>query len=59
MKHKEIPPAMQMHPSGMTMARWNWPFKTPEERELVARWNEKQQRKDRKDELANTEDAPF
>lgn len=27
-----------MHPSGMTWERWNWPFKTPEERLLVMRY---------------------
>ena len=27
-----------MHPSGMTLERWNWPFKTPEERKLVAKY---------------------
>jgi hypothetical protein len=26
---------MDKHPSGLTWERWNWPFKTPEERELV------------------------
>jgi hypothetical protein len=27
-----------MHPSGLTMHRWLWPFKTDEERAIVARW---------------------
>lgn len=27
-----------MHPSGLTLARWNWPFKTDAERELVRIW---------------------
>jgi hypothetical protein len=27
-----------MHPSGLTLARWNWPFKTAAEREHIARW---------------------
>ena len=26
---------MDKHPSGLTWELWNWPFKTPEERELV------------------------
>ena len=25
-----------MHPSGLTLERWNWPFKTEAERKLVA-----------------------
>jgi hypothetical protein len=29
-----------MHPSGLTLARWDWPFKTPQEREIVRRWIE-------------------
>lgn len=32
-----------MHPSGMTMRAWNWPFKTPEQRKKVAAWFKKQQ----------------
>ncbi len=31
-----------MHPSGLTLARWNWPFKTDAERVIVARWFRKQ-----------------
>jgi hypothetical protein len=31
-----------MHPSGLTLARWAWPFKTDAERVLVARWFAKQ-----------------
>lgn len=31
-----------MHPSGLTLARWNWPFKTDAERAIVARWFRKQ-----------------
>jgi len=26
------------HPSGLTWERWNWPFKTPQERQLVAKY---------------------
>ena len=29
-----------MHPSGLTLARWYWPFKTPQEREIVRKWIE-------------------
>ena len=28
-----------MHPSGMTMERWNFPFKNLHERELVIKYN--------------------
>jgi hypothetical protein len=28
----------KMHPSGMTMKRWEWAFKTPKERELVKKY---------------------
>lgn len=27
-----------MHPSGLTLIRWNWPFKTVAEREQIAKW---------------------
>ena len=33
--------AQEMHPSGMTIDRWQNPFKTPEERKLVAKYFEK------------------
>jgi len=49
----------QMHPSGMTLARWNWPFKTPEERELIAKWFAKEDRRRRKQELDDIDPAPF
>ena len=26
------------HPSGLTMERWHWPFKTAAERQLVLTW---------------------
>ena len=26
------------HPSGLTWERWEWPFKTPQERQLVAKY---------------------
>ena len=32
----------EMHESGLSMTRWNWPFKTPEERKLVAKYFEKE-----------------
>jgi hypothetical protein len=40
--HKSNAPCM--HKSGLTVQRWNWPYKTPEERELVARWFKKQEK---------------
>lgn len=33
-----------MHPSGLTMAQWRWPFKTQAQRKKVASWLKKQQR---------------
>ena len=27
-----------LHPSGLSWERWRFPFKTPEERELIRRW---------------------
>ena len=27
-----------MHPSGLTLTRWHWPFKTPAERAIIAAW---------------------
>jgi hypothetical protein len=28
----------EMHESGLTMEKWNWPFKTAEERMIVAKY---------------------
>lgn len=47
----------EMHPSGLTMARWQWPFKTPAERKLVAAWFAKQDKKTKP--VRSTEPAPF
>ena len=33
-----------MHPSGLTMKAWEYPFKTQEQRKLVAAWFAKQER---------------
>jgi hypothetical protein len=30
-----------LHPSGMTWERWDWPFKTPQERKLVVEYMKK------------------
>ena len=49
-----------MHPSGMTRERWDWPFKTPEERKLVVKYYEKlkrQERKEKKEQIHNFEEA--
>jgi hypothetical protein len=32
------------HPSGLTWERWNWPFKTQEERAIVAKWFKKKEK---------------
>lgn len=29
-----------MHQSGLTLERWNFPFKTPAEREIIRKWLE-------------------
>ena len=29
---------IEMHPSGLTMERWRFPFKTAEELEMILRW---------------------
>jgi hypothetical protein len=34
----------EKHPSGLTWERWNWPFKTQEERAIVAKWFKKQEK---------------
>ena len=41
-KHTTVP--QSLHPSGLTQQRWEWPFKTPEERKLVAAWFKKVQK---------------
>ena len=39
-----MPPSEPMHPSGLTMKAWHYPFKTQEQRKLVAAWFAKQER---------------
>lgn len=49
-----------MHPSGMTQERWDWPFKTAEERRLVVKYFEKikrQETKDQKKQIHQLEEA--
>ena len=36
-----------MHPSGMTWERWEWPFKTPEERKLVIAYMKKYEKEEK------------
>lgn len=48
------------HPSGLTWERWEWPFKTPEERKLVAKYFKqqlKEQNKQNKQEALNVGEA--
>jgi hypothetical protein len=47
------------HPSGMSLARWNWPFKTPEEQQLAAKWFAQEARRQRKQQLNDSEPAPY
>lgn len=47
---------MTMHPSGMTQERWDWPFKTQEERKLVVKYYEKMKRQQGKDKKRQVED---
>jgi hypothetical protein len=50
----------EMHPSGLTMKRWNWPFKTAQERDTVAKWFKKEQYREaraKKEEIHNLEQA--
>ncbi len=56
---------IDMHPSGLTMDRWDHPFKTQQERQLVMKYYDKLKRKDRAaeaqkilDKVIHMEDAP-
>ena len=46
-----------MHPSGMTQERWDWPFKTPEERKLVAEYFRKLTKDEKQKVIDNFEEA--
>lgn len=55
-----------MHPSGLTMDRWEHPFKTAQERQLVIAYFDKLKRKGQLEEaqkilarVQQLEDAPF
>ncbi|MFZ9326835.1 MAG: hypothetical protein ACO24H_05180 [Polynucleobacter sp.] len=48
------------HPSGLTWERWNWPFKTADERKLVAKYfkkTAKQETKNMKEKVYESEPA--
>lgn len=49
----------KLHPSGMTWQRWEWPFKTPQERKLVAQYFKEQHRNEKREQLDNLKSAPF
>jgi uncharacterized protein HemY len=57
---------IEMHPSGLTMDRWDHPFKTQQERQLVVKYFEKLKRKELHEEaqkildkVTHMEDAPL
>lgn len=37
----------EKHESGLTMERWNWPFKTQEERQKVLAYYNKEQKREK------------
>lgn len=48
------------HPSGLTQERWDWPFKTPQERAIVAKYFKKLERENtrkQKDQINQLEEA--
>jgi hypothetical protein len=50
----------EKHPSGLTWERWDWPFKTFDERKLVAKYFERvkrQENKEAKQQIYNSEQA--
>jgi hypothetical protein len=50
----------EKHPSGLTQERWDWPFKTQQERALVAKYFKKLERtnaKQKKDQIHELEEA--
>ena len=51
--------SVEMHPSGMSMTRWNSPFKTPQERQQVVEWFKKNAEQEKKAMLYEIEEAPF
>ena len=36
--NQDSQPGATMHPSGLTLARWHFPFKTPAERAMIVAW---------------------
>ena len=47
------------HPSGLTWEQWNNPFKSAAERELVIKWNKKQDKAEQYKWYDTLEEAPF
>jgi len=47
------------HPSGLTWERWHWPFHTPEERKLIARYFKSQEKAQEAERFSQLPEAPF
>lgn len=47
---------MNKHPSGLSQERWEWPFKTPEERAIVAKYFKSLERDSAKQQKKSIED---
>lgn len=45
------------HPSGLSWERWEWPFKTPDERKLVAAYFKRQAKDQKKKQIEQLEEA--
>jgi len=45
------------HPSGLTQERWDWPFKTPEERKLVAEYFARHAKEEKQKRVEQLEEA--
>jgi hypothetical protein len=44
----------ELHPSGLTMERWNQPFKMPHERKMIQEWLQRKSGQD-----VNNSGTPF
>jgi hypothetical protein len=44
----------ELHPSGLTMERWNQPFKMPHERKMIQQWLQRRNGQD-----LNNSGTPF
>jgi hypothetical protein len=49
----------KMHPSGIAWERWNWPFKTDEERALAEQWVKRQTQDEKQKAINNLGASPF